>query len=1097
MHRFKTPRRSQATRQRRRRFERLEDRLVLSATGVGDAQFALYDAGVISTVDPTFSRGVETVNGLGESVAADARRFGEPVAYSPTVEWDAIDIDFLPFDGEDIRGEVLATGWDHDGTTPLMVFMTSGFRTDIYFVRGEDFEVVNRISYSGADLLQGTVEERRYLPMAAVIHHGLVAFAVQRSVPEGSGYTPTGVDFITTQDYGQTLDRVPVVGGGFETPAIAGDVSRGMWRLESWSFSSPFPVSGIDDTEAVWFPWADYISRLYNPKGGQTGLFRADRDAESGEWIISPNRVIYESWEQADTGGYHSHAAAITEGGLITHWGDVGYRSVTRFHEFDLSNYETATVTTVDAYGDYRSTPELQVVSPQPAAVAPSPVPGEHITTGDTFPDHVLSYGSMEDLDSRLVVRAERYSPERTAPGGIFAGAEILHINWLQGVGYTIGSRADPYFYYSKDGDNWSEIITPDGEKGRIWLYGEQLLAYQDGLLRVAALPSVEVVRPLQIAPGGVNELATDLEWLRDPGQGNTAQEVVFTQGLWRYADSSDPLDIQPPPPPFHADSPVYEITIGEESQYLGALWLQPEGQASDSSLQHLTQMWVANLETQTVTFGANHGPRDEEALASVYSGVSNYRVSDNDQWTAVGVSNSIDGDLDARFVTQLYSEYQSPGARFLVGITHFEATASPTYPLAPQASGPDEIERLDDLALSGDWSLGLVTHWPEDAPLRINNLIPIASLTGPTGDAIELSVEQSERSRLVVTTYDEGQLVDEQKLWLRFRKFVSRDDFIDFTVSRDEQSLRFSAVVSGEKPLQMEIAAAWDLDLDTFSWADRTGDVVAATDPVLVTYDQEAWDLDQHLEWLQSPLSEKALYRSLPSTGDFNSDGSVDAADYAVWRDTLYDNTPGRPGDMNSDGDIDEHDAVIWRSQYGVAGDGWSADLNSDAVVDAADYTIWRDLAAPQIRPGAGADADGNSYVQQEDYLLWRDVYGAEYPTLEGLRSQAALAFATSTPTEVADQEPQGSTRTPLAMPARVSLATAPVVSTDQNTSSPIQDDQSSSDLLLYWRQLQSPASQRTAAAWSPEEEEHEALDAALAQDDSLIEVLNSLPTF
>lgn len=52
---------------------------------------------------------------------------------------------------------------------------------------------------------------------------------------------------------------------------------------------------------------------------------------------------------------------------------------------------------------------------------------------------------------------------------------------------------------------------------------------------------------------------------------------------------------------------------------------------------------------------------------------------------------------------------------------------------------------------------------------------------------------------------------------------------------------------------------------------------------------------------------------------GDYNGDGSVDAADYTVWRDTL-----GSTTDLAADGDgnsvIDQADYDVWRSNYGGA---------------------------------------------------------------------------------------------------------------------------------------------------------------------------------
>ena len=51
--------------------------------------------------------------------------------------------------------------------------------------------------------------------------------------------------------------------------------------------------------------------------------------------------------------------------------------------------------------------------------------------------------------------------------------------------------------------------------------------------------------------------------------------------------------------------------------------------------------------------------------------------------------------------------------------------------------------------------------------------------------------------------------------------------------------------------------------------------------------------------------------------TGDFNRDGTVDAADYTVWRDSL-----GQSGnlaaDANEDDIVDAEDYALWKANFG-----------------------------------------------------------------------------------------------------------------------------------------------------------------------------------
>lgn len=60
-----------------------------------------------------------------------------------------------------------------------------------------------------------------------------------------------------------------------------------------------------------------------------------------------------------------------------------------------------------------------------------------------------------------------------------------------------------------------------------------------------------------------------------------------------------------------------------------------------------------------------------------------------------------------------------------------------------------------------------------------------------------------------------------------------------------------------------------------------------------------------------------------------------------------------------------------VWKLQTGVAGD-----YNGDSVVDAADYAVWRDSMG-QNGIGLPADGSGNGSVGQEDYDLWKANFG------------------------------------------------------------------------------------------------------------------------
>lgn len=51
--------------------------------------------------------------------------------------------------------------------------------------------------------------------------------------------------------------------------------------------------------------------------------------------------------------------------------------------------------------------------------------------------------------------------------------------------------------------------------------------------------------------------------------------------------------------------------------------------------------------------------------------------------------------------------------------------------------------------------------------------------------------------------------------------------------------------------------------------------------------------------------------------------------------------------------------------------------DYNQDGTVDAADYTVWRDQKGTTVEPSTGADGTGDGIVDADDYSAWSGAYG------------------------------------------------------------------------------------------------------------------------
>lgn len=102
----------------------------------------------------------------------------------------------------------------------------------------------------------------------------------------------------------------------------------------------------------------------------------------------------------------------------------------------------------------------------------------------------------------------------------------------------------------------------------------------------------------------------------------------------------------------------------------------------------------------------------------------------------------------------------------------------------------------------------------------------------------------------------------------------------------------------------------------------------------------------------------------------DGNDDGLVNAADYTLWRDNLGTNASGLIGDYDANGTVAQADYVIWNGTYGSFAD-LRADGNDDGAVNAADYTLWRDTHDSQTISHFLAGADGDGSLSDTDSRL------------------------------------------------------------------------------------------------------------------------------
>lgn len=87
------------------------------------------------------------------------------------------------------------------------------------------------------------------------------------------------------------------------------------------------------------------------------------------------------------------------------------------------------------------------------------------------------------------------------------------------------------------------------------------------------------------------------------------------------------------------------------------------------------------------------------------------------------------------------------------------------------------------------------------------------------------------------------------------------------------------------------------------------------------------------NLMWNASQLYTDGVLR-VTITGDYNHNGTVDAADYTVWRNTLNQTGIALAADGNRDGQITRLDFDVWKSHYGSHAGGTGANSGDSVIV-------------------------------------------------------------------------------------------------------------------------------------------------------------------
>ena len=134
--------------------------------------------------------------------------------------------------------------------------------------------------------------------------------------------------------------------------------------------------------------------------------------------------------------------------------------------------------------------------------------------------------------------------------------------------------------------------------------------------------------------------------------------------------------------------------------------------------------------------------------------------------------------------------------------------------------------------------------------------------------------------------------------------------------------------------------------------------------------------------DWLSFQLDPALDEITTPAVADYNDDGTVNAADYSVWRDSLGEvvATPGDGADGDSSGTIDNGDFDLWKTEFGSSGTGDGIVKLSDigegwhrysATITPTSVTVELDLfrnGVNEVTGQPGVDASATYGVQLAD---------------------------------------------------------------------------------------------------------------------------------
>lgn len=689
-----------------------------------------------------FSRPVPTADPAGRRIMPDRPRYANALSVAGAPVFEKV---------RDTPSRVfmVASGFDHDGVTPLLVTYETkdtGPLLDVFSVAADAFSLAEQIGAGRVrtlvpptgDLMGGALAGKQYVLTSGVVCHGLIVLfcTVRMFDPADRRWIDSANAFVVSQDRGATWSLA------YESDTFFPGPARGSpWSMQNW-----WPVKRGAAPIDAYFAAADYCLNPGSP-GGRLYVMKASRPAPGHPWVLKDTTIVM---QVAGSGGEHMHV-----GGVLP-YGEQGIRVFAALGDTRPNNrivslvnhqgeYDNGLWDIIDDYHGTSGSPGIE--GNQFVGCAPGPSPHTVLAGSDLSIEQVMLLtmppGSEHPGTINLIgqsttdgIRNNTFSIRTPSPE----------------LGGPYCANTEPYFsiappfikraLYSPDGLHWVQTAAPPS--GYPIIHGPHL--YFDGLpgqgiLRVP-LPEVVTGHPLLIGPGGHQHLRPA------PPSDSSARFIPLTKntsGLW--VDQGRPLNPQPP-----SLGPVYKLrtTAQDASPIIGRVY--PAGfQDSLSTIPGThTQLRLWALHTDpSYTATLSVGIGDSGGVAQTYRG---FNINSTNSWVSAVAAQpiTIAPDRTLQLTFNCGGGLCSDQTIYIALDTLTEGAGIPGYPIPPDTTNhisgtpyPDEHARITGLECGKNWTITLALQIPDDGfdfRCTTQQRWPLATLWGDESNYIELA---------------------------------------------------------------------------------------------------------------------------------------------------------------------------------------------------------------------------------------------------------------------------------------------------------------------------------------------------------------------